>query len=78
LLALSAAALLRRPVLVAQEALVDLATDGCSSSSAARSTCSSLDDHPSDRDRGRWTVEDLEIQAAQFAEVLQLGNPFGR
>jgi NAD(P)-dependent dehydrogenase (short-subunit alcohol dehydrogenase family) len=28
---------------------------------------------------GRWTVEDLEIQAAKFAEVpFQLGNPFGR
>jgi NAD(P)-dependent dehydrogenase (short-subunit alcohol dehydrogenase family) len=28
---------------------------------------------------GRWTVEDLEIQAAKFAEVpFQLGNPFAR
>ena len=28
---------------------------------------------------GRWTVEDLEIQAARFAEVpFHLGNPFGR
>jgi NAD(P)-dependent dehydrogenase (short-subunit alcohol dehydrogenase family) len=27
---------------------------------------------------GRWTVEDLEIQAARFADVpFQLGNPFG-
>ena len=27
---------------------------------------------------GRWTVEDLEIQAAKFADVpFQLGNPFG-
>jgi NAD(P)-dependent dehydrogenase (short-subunit alcohol dehydrogenase family) len=28
---------------------------------------------------GRWTVEDLEIQAAKFAEVpFRLGNPVGR
>jgi NAD(P)-dependent dehydrogenase (short-subunit alcohol dehydrogenase family) len=28
---------------------------------------------------GRWTVEDLELEAARFAEVpFQLGNPFGR
>jgi hypothetical protein len=27
---------------------------------------------------GRWTVEDLEIQAARFADVpFQLGIPFG-
>ena len=28
---------------------------------------------------GRWTVEDLELAAAHFADVpFQLGNPFGR
>jgi NAD(P)-dependent dehydrogenase (short-subunit alcohol dehydrogenase family) len=27
---------------------------------------------------GRWTVEDLELEAARFAEVpFDLGNPFG-